>query len=207
MVKDDSAATAGKAFTSAVVELALGSYPGFTLTAPPGPATPFGIYRPAYVDRDVVTHTVHLPDGSVEVVPDPSFARDPAPVSQERRRSSGVAENAVTRRVPLGRFVHARSGDKGGDANVGLWVRDGDRRAERTRWLQRFLTVDRVRALVPEAEELDVEIYPLPNLHGVNVLIRGLLGDGVAASTRFDPQAKGLGEWIRSRLVHVPEEL
>ena len=207
VVKDDSAATAGKAFTAAAVELALGSYPGFTLTAPPGPASPYGIYRAAYVDRDVVTHTVHLPDGSTEVIPDPTVVGDPAPVPVSRSSLSGTAEDAVTRRVPLGTFVHARSGDKGGDANVGLWVREGDLRAERTQWLQRFLTVDRVRALVPEAEELDVEVYPLPNLHGVNVLIRGLLGDGVAASTRFDPQAKGLGEWVRSRLVNVPEEL
>ncbi len=207
VVKDDSAATAGKAFTAPVVELALASYPGFTLTGPPGPASPFGIYRAAYVARDVVTHTVHLPDGSSEVVPDPTVVDDAAPERQPVLRSSGSSEDAITRRVPLGTFVHARSGDKGGDANVGLWVREGPLRAERARWLQRFVTVDRVHALVPEAEELDVEVYPLPNLHGVNVLIRGLLGDGVAASTRFDPQAKGLGEWVRSRLVHVPEEL
>ncbi|MEO5652949.1 MAG: acyclic terpene utilization AtuA family protein [Marmoricola sp.] len=207
VVKDDSATTAGKAFTSVVVELALGSYPGFTLTGPPGPATPFGIYRPAYVDRDEVAHTVHLPDGSSEVVPDPSFFGDPVAAESPVRQTSGVAENAITRCIALGTFVHARSGDKGGDANVGLWVREGHLQAERARWLQRFLTVDRVRALVPEAADLAVEIYPLPNLHGVNVLIRGLLGDGVAASTRFDPQAKGLGEWIRSRLVNVPEEL
>ena len=60
---------------------------------------------------------------------------------------------------------------------------------------------------MPEARDLDVEVYVLPNLGGVNVLIRGLLGDGVAASTRFDPQAKGLGEWLRSRLVHIQEDL
>ncbi len=207
VVKDDNAATAGKAFTAAVVELALASYPGFTLTAPPGPATPFGIYRPAYVDRDTVTHTVHLPDGSTEVVPDPPVAGEPPPVARTDRESSGLPEDAITRHVPLGTFVHARSGDKGGDANVGLWVREGDLQAERARWLQRFVTADRVRSLVPEAAELAVEVYPLPNLHGVNVLIRGLLGEGVAASTRFDPQAKGLGEWLLSRLVNVPEGL
>ena len=47
----------------------------------------------------------------------------------------------------------------------------------------------------------------LPNLGAVNVVIHGLLGDGVAASTRFDPQAKGLGEWVRSRIVHIQEDL
>jgi hypothetical protein len=103
--------------------------------------------------------------------------------------------------------VHARSGDKGGDANIGLWVRAGDKQAKRAQWLTHFVSVDRVRLLIPEAAELDVEVFALPNLHGVNVLIHGLLGDGVAASTRFDPQGKGLGEWLRSRYVDIPEEL
>jgi len=211
VVKDASAATAGKAFTSVAVELALGSYPGFTMTAPPAPASPYGVYRAAYVDRDLVTHTVHLPDGSTEVIPDPPVARQPEVETKEDLHVppviGGVPEEAITRRIPLGTFVYARSGDKGGDANVGLWVRAGDRQAEQAQWLTHFVSVDRVRQLVPEAEDLDIEVFALPNLYGVNILIHGLLGDGVAASTRFDPQAKGLGEWLRSRLVSIPEEL
>lgn len=109
--------------------------------------------------------------------------------------------------VPLGTFVHARSGDKGGDANIGLWVRQGPHRQARVEWLLDFVDVQRVRRLLPEAAELEIEIHPLPNLGAVNVLVHGLLGDGVAASTRFDPQAKGLGEFIRSRVVAVPRGL
>ena len=113
-----------------------------------------------------------------------------------------------TATVPLGRLVHARSGDKGGDANLGLWVSQDDPKAgPRTEWLLGTVTPDWVRGLLPEAEGLEVEVFALPNLGGVNVLIRGLLGEGVAASSRFDPQAKGLGEWARSRHVDVPEEL
>jgi hypothetical protein len=106
-------------------------------------------------------------------------------------------------------FVHARSGDKGGDANIGLWVaNDGSAKREaRITWLAKVMSPRKVRELVPEAAELDVDVYVLPNLGGVNVVIRGLLGRGVAASSRFDPQAKGLGEWMRSRLVHVQEDL
>ena len=211
IVKDSSATTVGKGFTSAAVELALGSYPGFTMTAPPGPASPFGVYRAAYVDRDVVEHTVHLPDGTTEVIPDPPVAEQPDVETKEQAtvapQIEGLRDDAITREVPLGTFVHARSGDKGGDANVGLWVRAGDKQAERAQWLTHFVSVDRIRLLLPEAADLDIEVFALPNLHGVNVLIHGLLGDGVAASTRFDPQAKGLGEWLRSRMVHVPEEL
>ncbi len=112
-----------------------------------------------------------------------------------------------TRRVPFGTFFHARSGDKGGDANIGVWVGEGDKRAERVAWLLEMLTPDRVRELLPESRDLDVEVFALPNLGAVNVLVRGLLGDGVAASTRFDPQAKAVAEWLRSRPVEIPEEL
>jgi hypothetical protein len=120
-------------------------------------------------------------------------------------------------RAPLGTFVHARSGDKGGDANLGLWVshtapiagrncRDHEYDA-RVAWLLGLVTPDLVRDLVPEAADLEVEVFALPNLGGVNVVLHGLLGRGVAASTRFDPQAKGLGEWARSRHVDIPEGL
>jgi hypothetical protein len=112
-------------------------------------------------------------------------------------------------RVPLGTFVHARSGDKGGDANLGLWVaHDGSASYDdRVSWLLDVVTPDFVRILLPEAAELDVEVFALRNLGGVNVVLHGLLGQGVAASTRFDPQAKGLGEWARSRYVEIPEPL
>jgi hypothetical protein len=112
-------------------------------------------------------------------------------------------------RAPLGTFVHARSGDKGGDANLGLWVAHDGHPAygARVSWLLDLVTTDVVRVLLPEAEDLDVEVFPLPNLGGVNVVLHGLLGQGVAASTRFDPQAKGLGEWARSRYVDLPEGL
>ncbi len=111
-------------------------------------------------------------------------------------------------RVPLGTFVHARSGDKGGDANVGLWVSSsGEKATQRSAWLLATVTPAFVRALLPEAAQLAVEVHPLPNLNAVNVLIHGILGEGVAASSRFDPQAKGLGEWLRSRYVDIPEEL
>jgi hypothetical protein len=112
-------------------------------------------------------------------------------------------------RRPLGTFVHARSGDKGGDANLGLWVRHDGSPAydQRVGWLLGLTTPAFVRELLPETAELDIEVFALPNLGGVNVVLHGLLGQGVAASTRFDPQAKGLGEWARSRHVEIPEVL
>ncbi len=220
-VRDQDPNVVGKAFTAAAVELGLASYPGFTLTAPPAPATPYGIYRPAYVDRAAVRHTVVHDDGTSEVIADPSLLdRDSRRVATEvtgrgkpetEEHAATIAEQApqdtVTRRLPLGTFVHARSGDKGGDANIGLWVDQSKNAEERIAWLTKLITPERIRDLVPESEDLEVEVYPLPNLGAVNVLIRGLLGEGVAASSRFDPQAKALGEWLRSRHVSIEEGL
>jgi hypothetical protein len=105
--------------------------------------------------------------------------------------------------VPLGVLAGARSGDKGGDANVGIWFRT-DAAYE---WFAGWLTDGRLDALLPEAAGLDRTVTLLPNLRAVNVVLVGILGAGVAASARFDPQGKALGEWLRSRLVDVPEVL
>lgn len=211
-VRDPEAEVAGKGLTAPAVELALASYPGFTMTSPPAPATPYGIYRARYVDRSVVTHTVQVGDaisGETTVIGDPSQFVRPTASGTAASAVAFVAAAAPTRTVPLGTFVHARSGDKGGDANLGLWVAHDDHpaREQRIAWLLAFSTAERIRALAPEAAELEIEVHPLVNLGGVNVVLHGLLGEGVAASVRFDPQAKALGEWLRSRLVAVPEEL
>ncbi|HWJ67903.1 MAG TPA: acyclic terpene utilization AtuA family protein [Nocardioides sp.] len=210
--KDPEAGPLGKPFTGPAVELALASYPGFTMTTPPQKPSPFGIYTPEYVDRSAVEHTVVHHDGVREVIADPTTFADPAELDPElgKRPSPYPAPaDTITRRMPLGSFVHARSGDKGGNANLGLWVRnDGSPKYEaRVQWLAKIVKDRKVRELVPEAKDLDVDVYVLPNLGAVNVVIHGLLGDGVAASTRFDPQAKGLGEWVRSRIVHIQEDL
>ena len=208
-VKDERPDPVGRAFTSAAVELALASYPGFTMTAPPAQPAPYGVYRAAYVDRSAVTHTVVHADGRREVIADPTEFGAPDHESGRRPSPYAAPTDSLTRRAPLGTFVHARSGDKGGDANLGLWVvNDGSGKYDaRVTWLAKLITPRKIRELVPEAADLEVEVFVLPNLGGVNVLIHGLLGDGVAASTRFDPQAKGLGEWVRSRMVHVQEGL
>jgi hypothetical protein len=248
-VKDPDPNVVGKRFTAAAVELGLASYPGFTLTAPPAPASPYGVYRPAYVDRSAVQHTVVHADGTAEVIEgagapgaaaateatrsggadstvdgtgpraERGWSGESAPPRSEDDATAGATtdtaaelaahapKDEVTRRLPLGTFVHARSGDKGGDANIGLWVDRSLHGEARVAWLTKFVTPQRIRELVPEAEDLPVDVYPLPNLGAVNVVIRGLLGEGVAASTRFDPQAKALGEWLRSRHVSITEDL
>ncbi|MGH3368730.1 MAG: acyclic terpene utilization AtuA family protein, partial [Nocardioidaceae bacterium] len=199
-VKDPDARKIGRAFSNQAVELALASYPGFHLTAPPGDATAYGVFTARYVAAADVEHTVVLPDGTRRRVDPSEETRELAPVQEPQRPPKLTGP---TRRVPLGTIAGARSGDKGGDANVGVWVRD----ETAWRWLAHHLTVDRLRELLPEARELPITRHVLPNLWAVNFVIEGLLGEGVASQARFDPQAKAVGEWLRARLVDVPEVL
>ncbi|MGH3470406.1 MAG: AtuA-related protein, partial [Thermocrispum sp.] len=155
----------------------------------------------AYVDAKVVPHVAVLPDRSrVDV--------DPAGITQAL---ADVAEPELpeplpagpTRRVPLGTVAGARSGDKGGSANVGVWART----EAAWRWLAHTLTVAQFRRLLPETADLPVTRHLLPNLRAMNFVVEGILGQGVASQARFDPQAKALGEWLRSRHVDIPEGL
>jgi len=204
-IHDADPARAGRSFSQAAVELALASYPGCTLTTAPGDASPYGVFRAEYVPQESVAHVAVLPSGArVTVAPPPTTTET---LDDSRASDTAIhprsAQRGTTRRVPLGSVVGARSGDKGGDANLGVWART-DAGYD---WLRGFLTVAEVKRLLPECAPLDVDQHELPNLRALNFVIHGLLGEGVAASTRFDPQAKALSEWLRSRVVDVPEEL
>lgn len=200
-VKDPDPEKVGRSFSSSAVEMALSHYPGFFLTRPPADATPYAVYWPGLVPADQVTAAVSLGDEEWELSSLPPAARsvDPAQAPPPSRFSPGEE----TTRVALGRIAGTRSGDKGGDANVGVWVR----RADAFPWLLAELTVERFRQLVPETAELEVERHVFANLCALNFVVTGLLGEGVASSTRIDPQAKSLGEYLRARMVEAPRSL
>jgi hypothetical protein len=197
---------AGRAFSSRMVELALSSYPGMYSLSPPQPGSAFGVYWPALLDQALLDHRVHHHDGTTENIP-------PCHPQDDRRGVPRQGDVALPQSVPawsdelvvatLGEIVHARSGDKGGDANLGVWVRD----AHAWEWLESTLTVDELRRLLPETRELAISRYELPHLGAVNFLIQGLLGTGATSSLRLDAQAKALGEWLRSRSTKVPRSL
>jgi Acyclic terpene utilisation family protein AtuA len=201
-VKDADPRKVGRRFSNATMELALGGYAGFHTTTPPSAETEFGVYWPALVPAAVVEHAVVLPDGSSVAIP-PTLAGDRRPGESATEPVSAAPPPGPTRRVPLGLVCGARSGDKGGNANVGLWARD----PAAYEWLRGYLTTAKLRELLTEAADLEVRRFELPNLSALNFVIVGLLGQGVAASTRPDPQAKGLGEYIRSRHVDIPAAL
>lgn len=202
-VKDEDPNKVGRAFSDAAMDLALASYAGLHTTTPPRPESSFALYWPCLVPRTAVQQTLVLPDQTQVVIGDPPTSADGPHRIEPEPNTAPISVARSTHRMPLGRICAARSGDKGGNANVGLWTRTG----EQFDWLRNYLTVERLRELVPEAAKLRIERYPLPNIYALNFVLYGLLDDGVASTARPDPQAKGLGEYLRSRLVDVPAEL
>ncbi|MFF5448136.1 acyclic terpene utilization AtuA family protein [Streptomyces sp. NPDC012888] len=305
VVRDPSPDRVGRALTSTAIELALASYPGFHVTSPPTPASPYGTFTADTVPATSLTPTAVLPTGTRVELPAPGpFSAPPAsagpgpisapaaspgpgpssapPAFEERGpgRSPGSSGEAVGgaslpgpagpgsgagapvsgrggvgespagngpagngaagngpagngaagngpagngpdgsnpagsnptgsgpagshTRAPLGLIAGARSGDKGGDANLGVWVETDAAYA----WLAATLTVTRLKSLLPETGPLRVTRHPLPALRALNFTIEGLLGAGAASGHRFDPQAKALGEWLRSRHLDIPTDL
>jgi hypothetical protein len=199
IVRDADPKVVGRQFSSAAVELALASYPGFTSTAPPGDGQVYGVFTAGYVPANEVTQVAVRADGTRTAIAAAADTVELAGV--EPPALPDAPATAPTRRLPLGTIAGARSGDKGGAANVGVWVRTD----EQWRWLAHTLTIDLLRELLPETKDLPVSRHLLPNLRAVNFVIDGILGQGVAYQARFDPQAKGLGEWLRSRHVDIPE--
>jgi hypothetical protein len=201
-VRDPDAEKVGRAFSNKAVEMALASYPGCFLDAPPGRGSQVPVYWPTLIPNRVVEQRVVIGGESLTLESALPPARAASPPSTPSG-APGAAPSGPTRSVPLGRLCGARSGDKGGNANVGVWARSDAAYA----WLVDFLSAERFRSLVAEASDLEVERYAFSNLRALNFVVRGLLGDGVAASLRADPQAKSLGEYLRARRVPVPAVL
>ncbi|MEV2276524.1 acyclic terpene utilization AtuA family protein [Nocardiopsis sp. NPDC049922] len=202
VARDHDPATVGRSFGATAVELALASYAGFHLSAPPREARPDGVaITHALVPATEVEHTVILPDGATAVIPPPKATRDLAALPEPPFPDPPPTGPATP--APLGLVLGARSGDKGADANLGVWARTD----AGWRWLVHTLTVDLLRRLLPETADLRITRHPLPNLRAVNFWIEGLLAPGTARREGLDPQAKGLGEWLRAQRVPLPEPL
>jgi hypothetical protein len=198
-VKDRDERKLGRRVSAALTELSLSSYPGFFV----GPSTTqsYGVHWPTSIPVELVSQEVVVDEERMSLCPPTSYEKGAA-VAPVPHAMAAVPTGPTTR-APLGLIAGARSGDKGGNANVGVWARSDDAYA----WLDWFLTDHCFKNLVVPHLALDVERHSLPNLRAINFVVRGLLGDGVAASTRLDGQAKGLGEYLRSKLVEIPDVL
>jgi hypothetical protein len=188
-------------FSSKLVELALANIPGFTATAPPTKGVPAIVHWPALVSNAHIQQHVFV-DGQESVVA--SFVQEEAldaePVQTGPMPAVPDGESVS---VPFGKLFATRSGDKGGNANLGVWAKTPHAFV----FLREFLSVERLKTLLKDMAVFEIERYELPNLLALNFYIKGLLGDGVAASLRSDPQAKTLGEYLRAKMIDVPKVL
>jgi Acyclic terpene utilisation family protein AtuA len=202
-VTDPEEGKVGRAFSSRITELALASYPGIYVAGAMAKPESLGVYWPALVPAHMVRQEIVIGDSRTVV-----NSTQGAP-SRPLVRSTNGAWDPVrstigqTRRCALGLIMGARSGDKGGNANVGVWTGSDVAYA----WLTNFLTAAELSRLLPETSAFEIKRYELPNLRAMNFVVVGLLGEGVATSTRRDRQAKSLGEWLRARHADIPEML
>jgi hypothetical protein len=202
-VRGDDESAVGRSFSGAVVETSLASYPGTFFTTAPSSAQAVARYWPTLVPASEVTPHIECDGQSVPVTPQKArtkTANEPLE-GMPTPPPPGSSDTPVT--VPLWVLVGGRSGDKGGDANVGLWA-DSDDVAH---WLLQSFGVDQLKSALPEVAQYQVSRYPLPNLGAVNFVVHGILGWGVASNLRLDTQAKGLAELLRSRDVVVQSTL
>ncbi|MFP4668328.1 MAG: acyclic terpene utilization AtuA family protein [Desulfobacterales bacterium] len=199
VIDDDQAKVAR--LSSGLVEMALANIPGFTPTAPPSRGTQGVVHWPCLVHSRHISQTVSLPDEEITVEAVSGGGEKPG-VSPFEPEIPEVPGGAKTK-MPLGRVFGARSGDKGGNANLGVWARSPEAYA----FLRQFLTPEKLKELLPDCAPYRIDRYELPNLLAVNFDIHGILGDGAAASTKSDPQAKTLGEYLRARIVEMPEAI
>lgn len=210
----------GRAFSSKVVELALANIPGFNLTAPPSEASPFIKHWPTLVSKKHLVQKIHFTEqaakskgpilvsetsaeGYQSTVEVPARTTRASAVSVLSSSSSSSSPSSTLTFAPLGTLWGTRSGDKGGNANLGVWAKTDEGYA----WLVDWLTAVQLAELLPDVGQFPIERYELPNLRALNFVIKGLLGDGVAAAVRPDAQAKTLGEYLRARLIDIPTHL
>ncbi len=202
VLKDPDERKVGRAVSNVVTELGLATIPGFfLLSGGPREARSYGVFKPALVPASVVPQYVVVDRGQGTVV---ESVAPPGDVTIELEPEAEVTlPGGPLTRLPLGSVVATRSGDKGGTANLGVFVRSDAAWA----WLDEFLTISKLQELLPETAEFKVDRFRFPALRSLNFVVYGLLEEGVAASTRLDGQAKSLGEWLRAREVEMPEAL
>ena len=192
-------------FSNVFLSSLLCALPGCYFTSPPQPEKQIAIQWPCLVDKTSIEATLWM-DGEQRVVDwspwDDSAITAAASVSSEPPTDRGDWTGPMVER-PLGLLFGTRSGDKGGTANLGVWARD----ARSWAWLDETLTVGRLKELLPELRDLNVERHRLPNVYALNFLVHRFLGDGVSACLRIDAQAKGLGEYLGARSTLMPRSL
>ena len=192
----------GRIFTAKVIELGLANYPGFYSKSAPGSGAPFIIYWPALINSKHVKETLHINETVVSITPTNQLGLDNVSYQVEQPKITQLVSEDY-KEIHFGRIYGTRSGDKGGCANLGVWAKT-DKAYE---FLYHFLTVDRLKQLLPDMAQFPIDRHEFANIKSLNFYVHGILQDGVSSSTRMDAQAKSLGEYLRAKLIQAPIEI
>lgn len=200
-VTSDDPSKLGRLFQAKVTELGLAAIPGNTSRGAAGyNGNPVIAYWPTLIDSNKVTERVHMDGVVTEVLPTQRLGFEEI-YYQEVPVNIKAAPTGETVRLPFGRLYGARSGDKGGAANCGVWARTD----ESYSFLFNMLTVEKFKELIPDMAEYDIERYEMPNLKALNFYVHDVLGEGVSSNHRIDKQAKSLGEYLRAKFIDAPK--
>ncbi|KAH8807163.1 hypothetical protein F5884DRAFT_730780 [Xylogone sp. PMI_703] len=199
-------------FRNPIYALRMQSYPGYHMnldfrTMDP---KPFMEIFPTTIPITSIDHHINISNKTTVKIPPPTITVTYPTIrpSYETSNPVDLSSFGPTERAPLGSIVHARSGDKANNSNVGFFVRNEDEYP----WLQSFLTVERIKWLFGEdwhrggadGEKRRVERCEFPNILAVHFRILDFLDGGIASSSRVDGLGKGIGEYLRSRVVDIP---
>ena len=192
----------GRLFNAKIIELALANFPGWTGRSGVVPNGPYIEYWPTLVNSKYVKEHIHIGDKVIDITPTSQLGLEEkyyqkVPYENPELEIQSFEEDF------FGKIFGTRSGDKGGCANLGVWAKTEDAYS----FLFDFLTVEKLKELLPDLEKFDIDRYELPNIFSLNFYVHGILQEGVSSSTRMDGQAKSLGEYLRSKKINFPKQL
>ena len=192
----------GRLFNAKIIELALANFPGWTGRSGVVPNGPYIEYWPTLVNSKYVKEHIHIGDKVIDITPTSQLGLEEkyyqkVPYENPELEIQSFEEDF------FGKIFGTRSGDKGGCANLGVWAKTEDAYS----FLFDFLTVEKLKELLPDLEKFDIDRYELPNILSLNFYVHGILQEGVSSSTRMDGQAKSLGEYLRAKKINFPKQL
>ena len=201
-VKSMNAELVGRLFSAKIIELALANIPGFFAQGAVKSSGPVIVYWPALIDSKHIKEKVYVDDQEIEIIPTSQMDFEEIYYQKEPIQIEEI-EIKDEQSIFFGDIYGTRSGDKGGCANLGVWAKNSKSFA----FLIKYLSVDRLKELLPDLKDFDIDRYELANINSLNFYIHDILQDGVSSNNRKDGQAKSLGEYLRAKIIKVPTNI
>ena len=201
-VKSKDQNLVGRLFSAKIIELALANIPGFFAQGGVKSSGPVIIYWPALVDSKHIKEKVHIDGEEIEVIPTSQLELEEIYYQKEPIKIKKIKKEDE-KEIYFGEIYGTRSGDKGGCANLGVWAKNANSFA----FLHDFLTVKKLKELLPDLNQYKIERFELANINSLNFYIHDILQDGVSSNDKKDAQAKSLGEYLRAKKVKVPQSI